>query len=199
MSLEPGPGRVHTAHTLQRRVWHVTGGLLVLAPYALGLLRRETYGLILACALLALVVVDLVRLCWPPANALFTRALGRLLLPRDLVGLNGTTYFLGGILLAVLLFPQPVAVAAALFLILGDLVAGIVGRAWGRTRPFPGGKSLEGSAACFLVCLAAGYPLVGWAAAGGAFAAAAVEFVALPLDDNLLIPPVAGAVLVWLA
>jgi dolichol kinase len=75
-----------------------------------------------------------------------------------------------------------------------------VGRAWGRLRLFPDGKSLEGSAACFLVCFMVGMPAVGTGpAAAGALAAALVEFAGLPIDDNLLIPPVAGAVLHWLA
>ena len=129
-------------------------------------------------------------------NAFFSRRLRRLLLPRDLTGLNGTTYFLAGILAAVLLFPPPVAVAAALFLVVGDFAAGVVGRAIGRTRLHPGGKSLEGSAACFVAGVLVAFPLVGWAgAAVGALAATVVEFADLPLDDNLLIPPLSGAVL----
>lgn len=192
--------RVRASHTLQRRFWHVLGGLLLVAPYAVGAVGRPSYALSLAVLLGLLLAVDLLRLRHPAANAFFTRVLRHLLLPRDLVGLNGTTYFVGGILLAVLLYPQRAAVTAALFLILGDFMAGVVGSAWGRTRPFRAGKSLEGSAACFLVCLALGLPLVGLsAAAGGALAATLVELAELPLDDNLLIPPVSGAVVTFLA
>jgi glycerol-3-phosphate acyltransferase PlsY len=191
---------VRPTHTLQRRFWHVIGGLLVLAPYALALVQREAYAAALALVVALLLAVDLVRLRSPRTNAFFARVLRHLLLPRDLTGLNGTTYFLAGILLAVLLFPRLHAIAAALFLVVGDFAAGVVGRAWGRTRPRPGGKSLEGSAACFAACFAVAFPLVGWpAATGGALAAALVEYAPLPLDDNLLIPPLSGAVLHLLA
>ncbi|MBA2565651.1 MAG: hypothetical protein H0V09_09555 [Gemmatimonadetes bacterium] len=171
---------------------------MVLAPYALGLLGRDPYVAVLAVAVGTLLAVDLVRLRHPATNAFFTRFLRRLLLPRDLTGLNGTTYFVGGILAAVTLFPKAIALAAALFLVLGDVAAGLVGTAWGRMRLGPGGKSLEGSLACFVVCLATAIPLVGWVpAVGGALVATLVEHAELPLDDNLLIPPLSGAVLYW--
>ena len=190
------PATIAATHTLHRRFWHVAGGLAVLAPYAAGLVDRAPYAVALACAVAVLLVADLVRLRNPRVNAFFSRRLRRLLLPRDLTGLNGTTCFLAGILAAVLLFPPAVAVAAALFLIVGDFAAGVVGRSVGRTRLGPGGKSLEGSAACFVACLLVAFPVVGWAAAAaGALAATVVEFVELPLDDNLLIPPLSGAVL----
>ena len=190
---------VRSRHTLLRRVWHVLGGLALVLPYASGALARETYAAGLALLLLALLAVDLLRLRHPATNALFTRLLRDLLLPRDLTGLNGTTYFVAGILLAVLLLPREPAVVGALFLVLGDSAAGVVGRRWGRTRLRRGGKSLEGSAACFVVCLLVAAPLVGWlAAVGGAAAASLAEALELPLDDNLLIPPLAGAVVLWL-
>jgi dolichol kinase len=191
--------RVDPSHTRARRFWHVVAGLVMIGPYALGFVTRGVYALGLGVALAGLLAMDLVRLRHPATNALFARLFQPLLLPRDLVGLNGTTYFVAGVLLAVLLLPQRLAVTSVLFLILGDFAAGAIGRGWGRIRPLPGGKSLEGSAACFLVCLAVGAPLVGWGpAAGGALAATLVEFLDLPVDDNLLIPPVSGAVLLWL-
>jgi dolichol kinase len=190
---------VASSHTLHRRFWHVLAGLLTIAPYGLGFMSRATFALVLAVGLACLLAVDLLRLHHPPANALFSRLLRSLLLPRDLVGLNGTTYYTAGVLLAVLLFPHRIAVTCVLFLVLGDFAAGVVGRTWGRLRPISGGKSLEGAVACFLVCLAVGAPLVGWGpAAGGALAAAVVEFLGFPVDDNLLIPPVSGGVLLWL-
>ena len=187
-------------HTALRRFWHVAGGLALLLPFATGLVPRDAYALALAGVLALLLALDVIRLRAPPVNALFTRALRGLLLPRDLCGLNGTTYFVAGILLAVVLLPPPIAVAGALFLVLGDFAAGVVGRRWGRRRSRPEGKSLEGTLACFLVCLAAALPFAPWpAATAGAAVAAAIEHLRLPLDDNLLIPPLGGAVLLWLS
>jgi dolichol kinase len=190
---------IPSTHTLYRRLWHVVGGLLLIAPYGLRWMDKADYTLVLGCLLAGMLIMDLLRLRLAGLNRAIMRLLGPLLLPREVGGLNGTTFFLAGILLAVLLLPRTEAMLGALFLILGDLAAGIVGRRWGRTRPWSGGKSLEGSAACFLVSLAVALPFVGpGAAAGAALAAALIEFMELPLDDNLLIPPIAGAVLLWL-
>jgi dolichol kinase len=90
-----------------------------------------------------------------------------------------------------------VVTAALLCLALGDAAAALVGKAWGRHR-FPGSaKSWEGSLACWLVCLGAGWAagLGPLPAAGAAFAATFV--VLLPttrfFNDNLWMP-VAAAV-----
>ena len=73
---------VRARHTLLRRVWHVLGGLALLAPYATGLVGREAYAAALAVLLTGLLAVDLVRLRHPATNDLFARLLRNLLLPR---------------------------------------------------------------------------------------------------------------------
>jgi dolichol kinase len=99
-------------------------------------------------------------------------------------------------LLAVEIFPQRVAAAAIGFTVLGDGMAALVGKGWGRTRFF--NKSLEGAAGGLTACLA-------WAAwfgctgllpwnvvLTGALAASLVELLPIPLDDNLGITLFAG-------
>ena len=79
---------------------------------------------------------------------------------------------------------------------LGDGFAALVGKAYGRTRFF--GKSLEGTVACLLACLAwAAYmSLTGHldfrVAAAGVVVASLVELLPIPLDDNLGITLFAG-------
>ena len=90
-------------------------------------------------------------------------------------------------------FSKPVAVAALSFLIVGDTVAALVGRAIGRVRIF--GKTLEGSLACFAACLVIGWviPELTWGVTVvGALMATLIELLPIPLDDNLRIPLASG-------
>jgi dolichol kinase len=103
-------------------------------------------------------------------------------------------YFAIGILLALLIFPAPANSAAIAIFALGDSTASIFGRYLSRTPlPLNKDKSLEGSAIGFLFALLAGSffvsPLI---AAAGAAVAMFVEYLPLPINDNLLIPLFAG-------
>ena len=81
------------------------------------------------------------------------------------------------------------------FIFVGDAMAAIIGRRFGRPRVF--GKSIEGSLACFLSCVAVAwiYPgdLFTWRMIlGGAAVATIFELVPIPLDDNMRISLSAG-------
>jgi dolichol kinase len=124
-------------------------------------------------------------------------------------GLIGSSYFIFGALLAIILFPKPVAIASLYILIISDAMAAIVGTGWGRTRIFA--KSLEGSIAFFvsgtIVVLLAmqDKPLWGESAMQGhlwwgvlaVVGATVVELLPTGLDDNLTIPLVAGAIMMF--
>ncbi|MDR2617486.1 MAG: phosphatidate cytidylyltransferase [Treponema sp.] len=100
-----------------------------------------------------------------------------------------------GALLALILFPFPAASAAIYALAFGDSFASLVGRFFGRIRPaFMFGKSLEGSAACFIAVLTAAFQVSGSLPASFTAAAAATLVEALPLQDydNLALPLAAG-------
>jgi dolichol kinase/phosphoserine phosphatase len=99
-------------------------------------------------------------------------------------------YFAIGILLTLLLFPAPASSAAIAIFALGDSTASIFGRYFGRTPlPFNKDKSLEGSATGFFFAFLAGSvfvsPLI---ALTGAAVAMFVEYLPLPVNDNILIP-----------
>jgi len=102
-----------------------------------------------------------------------------------------------GALLALLLYPSPVATIAIYALAFGDGFASLIGKFFGRLRPeFLLGKSIEGSLACFTVVLLSTYAVSGSMriALAAAFTAMIVE--ALPLEDydNLAIPVTVGLV-----
>ena len=108
-----------------------------------------------------------------------------------------TTTFLISFLVTVLLFRKDIAITAMLFSIFGDAASAIVGT-HGKNKLF--NKSIEGSLAFLVTCLAIGLALVltkiRLAPAVfilGAFSATIIELLPLPVDDNLTIALAAGA------
>jgi dolichol kinase len=151
------------------------------------------------------VVVDWTRLRYRGPRYLFLRYTRRMLRHHERRRFAGATYMALAYATAVLLFPRPIAVMAMLFNGLGDAAAALVGKRWGRRRT-AWGKSWEGFGAGLAVNLAVAAavstlaPEVPFAAAGaGALAAATLEFLDLPVDDNVRVTLGGGAVAFLLA
>ena len=186
-----------------RKLYHVLGGLGLLAVwFALGRPRAfYAYAAILAAVLL----FDAVRFCSPGFNAWAMANLRGFLRPGEERKLNGTPAYVGGVALALLLFPEPAAIVAILFLAVGDVSATTVGERWGRHKL--GAKSLEGTAAFFVAACLAGVaaralvPGLGLGTiAAGAWCAALVElFLPRFANDNLAIPLVSAFAMTVLA
>jgi dolichol kinase len=138
---------------------------------------------------LAAMTADLLRIHDHRAARFFKRFFGELIREHEQFNLLGSTYLLIAALLAVEIFPQPIAAAALGFTVLGDGVAALVGKGWGRSRFFK--KSLEGAAAGLFACLIwaawlAWSGLLPWhIVIAGAVVASLIEFLPIPLDDNL--------------
>jgi len=96
-------------------------------------------------------------------------------------------FFALGVVISLLLFPQPLGFASIAILTLGDGTATLFGGKWGRTRfPFNKGKTLEASAFGFLFAFAGAHVFVGYLnALIGAFVGMFIECLPLPVDDNL--------------
>ena len=154
-------------------------------------------------AVIAAVVLDVARIHERRVGALFRRFFGGLIREHERFNLLGSTYLLIAALLALEIFPRPLAATALGFTVLGDGFAALAGRAYGRTRFF--GKSLEGYAAGLTACLAwAAYVAltghVSWpVAVTGAIVASLVEILPIPLDDNLAVTLAAGYAMKFLA
>ena len=102
-----------------------------------------------------------------------------------------------GALLALLLYPSPVAVIAIYALAFGDGFAGLAGKIFGELRPaFLLGKSIEGSFACFTAVLISAYAVSGSTSVSIAAAFTAMIVEALPLEDydNIALPVIVGLV-----
>jgi len=106
-------------------------------------------------------------------------------------------YFAVGILLALLLFPPPISSAAIAIFALGDSTASIFGGLVSkRPLPFNKTKTLEGSLAGFFFAFLAGSFFISpLKALVGAAVAMIVEYLPLPVNDNILVPLCTGLTL----
>ncbi len=102
-----------------------------------------------------------------------------------------------GALLALTLYPEPAASLAIYALAFGDGFASLAGRLFDTPAiPLTRGKTLAGSAACFVAVLAASWSVTERPLVAVALAAAATVLEAVPAGDfdNLLVPIGTGLV-----
>ncbi|HXJ67457.1 MAG TPA: hypothetical protein VNM39_01010 [Verrucomicrobiae bacterium] len=169
--------------------------VLLLEPLPWPRSRGEFRILFLALTATA-IALDVLRIHERRVRTIFRRFFGELIRQHEALSLLGSTYLLLAALIAIEVFPQPIAAVALGFTVLGDAASALVGRAWGRHKLF--GKSWEGTLGCLVTCLvwaacvthAAGLPLQ--ITVAGAFVATLVEVLPIPLDDNLGITLAAG-------
>jgi dolichol kinase len=181
-----------------RKAIHLAASVIPLAVLYLPLtLCRQ--GLILAAVVL--LVTDLIRISNPKLRTYFSLFFGHLIRRHERRELLASTYLVVSALLATYFFSREVAAAALLYLTVGDTVAAMIGKAWGRTPLF--GKTLEGFLGGLVASLAAAWLIVPglplWQLAVAALVASVVEILPLAVDDNFRIPLLSGLVLQWLA
>ncbi|MGD9141956.1 MAG: SEC59/DGK1/VTE5 family protein [bacterium] len=181
---------------VRRKLVHLVA-LLIPVLYYLWPSAAQAKALLLGGMIIA-VGVDTFRLGEPRYRRLLHSLSGELIRPGEKENLLGSTCLLIASTITVFLFPKQVAVAALCFLIIGDTVAALVGRRFGRIRLF-GRKTLAGSLAFFVVAFAAGSVIPGldtYTALIGAAVAAVAEALPLPVDDNFSIPILSGVAMV---
>lgn len=174
--------------------------MVIPVAYSVAGMEKETLLWALGAVALLAIVLDIVRLRLGVFRDLFLRMFQTLIRRHEVRSMAGATYLLGAAFLTVLLFPRPVAIAALYFAVVGDAVAALAGRGFGRTR-LPWGKSLEGTLAFLGASILLGglTPGLPWGAAiAGAAVATLAEALPLPIDDNLTIPLASGAVMILL-
>lgn len=188
-------------HEVARKAIHLGSAV---CPLIYGLTGREVSLLIGVPVTLLIIGMDVARRRHAGFGAWYDRWLGRLMRADEHRRLCGASYVMIAVVLCILLFPPPVAIAAMLFLSVSDALASLVGLRVGGPRWF--GKSLAGSGAHFasaatiaLLCL----PAAPLAAVLGALAATIMEAAPLRLggarlDDNLTAPLAGGAMMVLL-
>jgi glycerol-3-phosphate acyltransferase PlsY len=141
--------------------------------------------------------IDLLRFRVNWLNQVFVYWLSPLLKHEEARRITGSTYMLIGAFIAFLFFDRNIAVLALLFLSLGDPTAALIGKRTPGPRLL--GKSPGGTLAFIAVALLAMFMLTWtgaldyhWSLLVGAVIAGIIEFLPLPLDDNLTIPLISG-------
>jgi dolichol kinase len=145
---------------------------------------------------LAFIIGDISRLRgWAIWRNGLEAVFGKMIRPHEKNGdFSGAAYILTTVCATVALFDKPVAIAAIAFIIVGDTLAALIGRKFGRHRFF-GGKSLEGSTACLVGTLIVAALTPGLdrpVAIIGAVVAAVVEALPFGIDDNVTVPILSG-------
>jgi phytol kinase len=106
-----------------------------------------------------------------------------------------------GAMISLLLYPMPAASIAIYALAFGDGLSSLVGRLFGTVRlPFTGGKTIEGSLACFVAVLICSYGITNRLAPSVFIAAAATIIEVIPTKDydNILLPASVGLIAVFI-
>jgi len=182
---------------VERNLFHLVAGSL-LPIIGLVLHRDALFWASVAIASL-LLVMELARFTSTSVNAYIFKYIGVLFKEEEAHTITGASYMLIATVGAFFFFEKSLAIMALFFLSIGDPMAALVGSRIGRIRYL--GKSLEGSLAFLATSfvVAALFSLTGelnplWPLLVGAAVAALVEALPLPVDDNLSIPMLAGAV-----
>lgn len=197
MTLPAAAPRPRIARELARKTFHVASAALPLLVWLAP--RWVALAVLLPTAAVA-VAVDWTRLRFRAPRYWFLRYTRRMLRHHERRRFAGATWMAVAYAAAVVLFPRPIAVMAMLFNGFGDAAAALVGKRFGRRRT-SWGKSWEGFAAGLTVDLAVGLAIASFAAglpavaaAAGALAAAVLEFLDLPIDDNVRVTLGGGGV-----
>ena len=192
---------------IRRKIMHIYP---VAIPIVYRFVTKDTILTLLIPICALYVFFDVFRHMHDGFKSIFDRCItNHFLREHEKYGLIGSSYFIFGALLSIIIFPKPVAIASLYVLIVCDATAAIVGTGWGKTRIFK--KSLEGSIAFFIsgivvvLFVLQDKPLWGeaamqnnlsWGILAG-FGAAMVELFPTGLDDNLTIPLVAGMIMMF--
>lgn len=182
---------------IQRKVIHIATAAIPIAYY-FGVSKDILLPVTIFLAA-GFLLADILRLNFALARKYFLGVFSILLREGEKNrGLTGATYLFLGMCASIYLFPKEAAVPALLFVSLADPVAALVGKRFCGNVIF--GKTIEGALGFYLT--AAAVILIftdySWLGLGVALLSAVIEFLPVPLNDNLSIPIVAGYLLMVL-
>jgi len=192
---------------LRRKALHILALVVPLGMAWLGM-PDALYALVPASALA--LGGDVLRAYSQRFNRFIRRVFGSMMRVRELppaghgIVINGATWVLVSALLLALTFPLRVVIPVFTMFMVGDAVAALVGRRWGRHPWGRTARTVEGSTAFLVTGLAvmACFPAVGLGVGAAATAiACAAEAMPVPMNDNVRVPFTAAltvVVLEWL-
>jgi dolichol kinase len=185
------------ASELRRRAVHAAGTGLP-ALYLLGWVDYRTFRILLVVGVVAVFTLEFLRLVVGVTHWIYEE------LTREYEADNvaGYALYFVGAAVAGLLFPPAIGVPSFLMLSIGDPISGILGSADAGTTKAAGVLAVM-FGVCFALAVPFTVPLLGrWpgvaVAAAGALGATAADglkpvIAGYVIDDNLTIPPAAGA------
>lgn len=194
-------GHVKSKLELRRQIAHLLIGMLIVFLLELKLMTPN----ILIFTLLIGAVISVIYRYRP--IPLIHEVLVAMERPKDIATFpgRGPFFLILGALLAMLLFPIDIAKGAITVLAVGDSISHLVGRYFGKTRvPFSENKMLEGTVIAIVLSTFAALLFVDFPKAFLAslitisFEAIYPEKIARYLDDNLVVPLMAGAIMLIL-
>ncbi|MCK4528926.1 hypothetical protein KAW18_16270 [candidate division WOR-3 bacterium] len=194
MRLNPGKSRKMrelSKAVIRRKTLHL---LTAIIPLSYIFLDRFIMVIFLIILGVSAVIIDFLRLECAPVKRFFYLHFGDLFWKREEHSLTGATMYAVSAFLSIYLFDKWIAIAVLLFLAFGDTAAHIIGVRWGITY-LNGEKTVEGSAACLVICLVISILLPSpeiLILVVGALVAALVELFPLGVDDNLTLPLISG-------
>lgn len=191
-----------------RKTWHLVMGCLIAFIYLSGL-HTATAVTILSSLLGFSILMEAIRLKMPSVNEKILRVWSPFMRENEVNRVSGMPYYIAATLLAIAIFPKPVAILSILYLACGDPIASLFGIIYGhKSFRLASGKSLIGTAAGVITCALVTFvflktiavtgsalivlPIIGGLAGGTA------ELLPFEIDDNFTIPVASGFVL-WLA
>ena len=164
--------------------------LVIPALYWYTVPSQKTASIIIISFTFLFILFDYLRFKSKTIKLFFSLFFDKMLKDHELKGkLTGASWVMISSSMVILLFSKEVAVISLVFLSIGDTVAGLFGRNYGKIRI--GNKTLEGFIAGFFSCLIISLfyrPLQFSITASGAFFGMLFETLPLPFDDNLKIP-----------
>jgi len=179
---------------IRRKLFHL---LTLIYVFGYWFLNKDMVLWVMGSIIVVVFIVEMVRLNMPTFNVWTLRFLGGVHRPWEASNISGLPWTLLGSFLTMLLFEDKSLVLVSLFyLALGDAAAALFGKFCGKYKIFWYSKTVEGSIACFVICLALGIPFLGLPLALlGALIATIIEIISWPLNDNFWMPLVSCAFL----
>ena len=183
-----------------RQLFHIFLGLVIVVLLKFGFIDKKLILVVIAVGLIASYASEKVKI---PVIYILLEKFERKGELKRFPGRGIIFYFIGAYI-ALLLFTKEVAMASILVLALGDSVSHLYGLHFGRIKhPLSGKKFLEGTIAGFILGFIGAFVFLPFHEAFFASLAAMIaEAVGIKIgtqqvDDNLIIPFVAGAA-VWI-
>lgn len=182
---------------LKRKSVHLVTTLVIpIAYYFIGI-TRWWMAILLGIASISIVLIDLNRTKNNILTKIFDKLFNGMMRSHELDGkLTGASYVIIGSFLTIVLLPKKIAILALLFAAVGDTVAALYGKKFGKIKIW--NKTLEGSLAGLLSCLLIALLFTNTPNVvkfSGAFAAIFIELLPIKIDDNLRIPLFSGFVM----